>query len=61
MAAPPVFTASAGGYGVDVKAFGEVSDAPVDRTRIEWSVGLAIMNGRSAARVYGITNAAMTA
>jgi hypothetical protein len=46
---------------VDVKAFGEVSDAPVDRTRIEWSVGIAVMNGRSAARVYGITNAAMTA
>jgi len=52
---------SAGGYGVDVKAFGEVSDAPVDRTRIEWSVGIAVMNGRSAARAYGITSSAMTA
>ena len=52
---------SAGGYGIDIKEFGEVSDAPVDRTRIDWSIGLAIMNGRSAARAYGITNAAVTA
>jgi hypothetical protein len=49
------------GYGIDIKEFGEVSDAPVDRTRIDWSVGMAIMNGRSAARAYGITDAAVTA
>jgi hypothetical protein len=52
---------SAGGYGIDIKSFGEAPDAPVDRTRIDWSVGIAIMNGRSAARAYGITDAAMTA
>lgn len=52
---------SAGGYGIDIKAFGEVPDAPVDRTRIDWSVGIAVMNGRSAARAYNITDAAMTA
>jgi hypothetical protein len=52
---------SAGGYGIDIKAFGEVSDAPVDRTRIDWSVGIAVMNGRCAARAHGITDAAMTA
>jgi len=52
---------SAGGYGIDIKSFGEVSDAPVDRTRLDWSVGIAIMNGRCAARAYGITDAAMTA
>jgi hypothetical protein len=52
---------SAGGYGIDVTAFGQVQDAPVDRTRLEWSVGLAIMNGKAAARAYGITNAPMTA
>jgi hypothetical protein len=52
---------SAGGYGIDVTAFGQVQDAPVNRTRLEWSVGLAIMNGKAAARAYGITNAAMTA
>jgi hypothetical protein len=38
-----------------------VPDAPVDRTRIDWSIGMAIMNGRSAARAYGITDAAVTA
>jgi len=52
---------SAGGYGIDIKSFGEVSDAPVDRTRLDWSVGMAIMNGRCAARAYGITDAAITA
>ena len=52
---------SDGGYGIDVTAFGQVQDAPVHRTRLEWSVGLAIMNGKAAARAYGITNAAMTA
>jgi hypothetical protein len=52
---------AAAGYGIDIKEFGEVSDAPVDRTRIDWSVGMAIMNGRSAARAYGITDAAVTA
>jgi len=50
-----------GTFGIDVKEFGEVPDAPVDRTRIDWSIGLAIMNGRSAARCYGITNAAVVA
>ena len=52
---------SDGGYGIDVTAFGQVQDAPVHRTRLEWSVGLAIMNGKAAARAYGITNAPMTA
>jgi hypothetical protein len=52
---------AAQGYGIDIKEFGEVSDAPVDRTRIDWSIGMAIMNGRSAARAYGITDAAVTA
>jgi len=52
---------AAQGYGIDIREFGEVSDAPVDRTRIDWSIGMAIMNGRSAARAYGITDAAVTA
>ena len=52
---------AANGYGIDIREFGEVSDAPVDRTRIDWSIGMAIMNGRSAARAYGITDAAVTA
>lgn len=52
---------AAQGYGIDIKEFGEAPDAPVDRTRIDWSIGMAIMNGRSAARAYGITDAAVTA
>ena len=52
---------AAQGYGIDIREFGEISEAPVDRTRIDWSIGMAIMNGRSAARAYGITDAAVTA
>lgn len=50
-----------GQFGVSVRALGEVPDAPVDRTRIEWYCGMAVMNGRSAARLYGITDAAVVA
>lgn len=45
-----------GQFGVSVRALGEVPDAPVDRTRIEWYCGMAIYNGRSAARLYGVTD-----
>jgi len=50
-----------GQFGVSVRALGEVPDAPVDRTRIEWYCGMAVMNGRSAARLYGVTDAAVVA
>lgn len=50
-----------GQFGVSVRPLGEVPDAPVDRTRIEWYVGAAIYNGRSAARLYGVTDAAVVA
>ncbi len=50
-----------GQFGVSVRALGEVPDAPVDRTRLEWYCGLAVMNGRSAARLYGVTDAAVVA
>jgi hypothetical protein len=52
---------AAQGYGIDIREFGEISEAPVDRTRIDWSIGMAIMNGRCAARAHGITDAAVTA
>jgi hypothetical protein len=52
---------AANGYGIDIREFGEIAEAPVDRTRIDWSIGMAIMNGRSAARAHGITDAAVTA
>lgn len=50
-----------GQFGVSVRALGEVPDAPVDRTRIEWYCGMAVMNGRSAGRLYGVTDAAVVA
>jgi hypothetical protein len=52
---------AAQGYGIDIREFGEIAEAPVDRTRIDWSIGMAILNGRCAARAYGITDAAVTA
>jgi hypothetical protein len=50
-----------GQFGISVRAMGEVQDNPVDRTRIEWYCGMAIYNGRSVSRLYGITDAAAVA
>ena len=47
--------------GIIIDQLGQVDDAPVDRTRIEWYVGEAIFNGRSAARLFGVTDAAVVA
>ena len=46
---------------MDVTDLGEIDEKPVLRTRVEWLVGLAAMHGRSAARIWGITNADVTA
>lgn len=45
---------------MEVEDLGEIDEKPVLRTRIEWLIGLAVMHGRSVARVWGITNAAVT-
>jgi hypothetical protein len=50
-----------GVYGVSVRELGEVDDAPVDRTRMEWYAGLAILHGRSVARGYNIANTKIVA
>lgn len=50
-----------GQFGPSVRPLGEVPDAPVDRTRIEWYCACAIYNGRSAARLFGVTDAAVVA
>jgi hypothetical protein len=47
--------------GIIVDQLGQVDDAPVDRTRIEWYVGEAVFNGRTAARLFGVTDAAVVA
>jgi hypothetical protein len=44
---------------MDVTDLGEIDEKPVYRTRVEWLVGLAVMHGRAAGRLYGISNAAV--
>ena len=44
---------------MDVTDLGETDDAPVLRTRVEWYPGLCIEHGRAAARLYGISDAAV--
>ena len=46
---------------MDVRDLGEIDSKPVWRTRVEWLVGLATMHGRAASRLWGISDAAVTA
>lgn len=46
---------------MDVRDLGEQDSKPVWRTRIEWYVTLAILRPRAAARLFGVTDAAVTA
>jgi hypothetical protein len=46
---------------MEVQDLGQLNAKPVYRTRIEWLVGLAAMHYRALARVWGITNADVTA
>ena len=46
---------------MEVDDLGEVNDKPVLRTRIEWLVALAVMNGKAAARIWGIKKAPVVA
>jgi hypothetical protein len=43
-----------GRYGISVRDFGEVQDAPVFRTRVDWYVGFAVCHDRAIARLYDI-------
>jgi hypothetical protein len=45
---------------IEVNDLGELQAQPVFRTRVEWLVGLAVMHGRAAARIWGIQNADVT-
>lgn len=45
----------------EARDLGEVQDAPVYRTRVEWLNAFAIYNGYSVARLAGITNTAVVA
>lgn len=44
-----------------VTDLGELQTAPKYRTRVEWYPGQVVEHGRAAARLYGISNAAITA
>ncbi len=46
---------------MEVRDLGELDSAPVMRTRVEWIVSMLVEHGRAAGRLYGITNAAVTA
>jgi hypothetical protein len=43
-----------GRYGISVRDFGEVHDAPVFRTRVDWYVGFAVCNRKAAARLFNV-------
>jgi hypothetical protein len=45
---------------IDARDLGELEEKPAMRTRVEWYAGIACMHGRAAARLSGITNAAVT-
>jgi hypothetical protein len=47
---------ASGTFGVSVRDMGELETKPVMRTRVEWYSSIAIMHGRAAARLRGITN-----
>lgn len=46
---------------MEVNDLGEIDEKPVLRTRVEWIVGMAALHGRCAARLRGISNAAVVA
>jgi hypothetical protein len=46
-----------GRYGISVRDLGEVPDAPVFRTRVDWYVGFAVLQSRAAGRLFNITPA----
>lgn len=47
--------------GMDVRDLGELDEKPVWRTRVEWYSAIAMYHGRSAARLWGISDAPVVA
>lgn len=46
--------------GIDVRDMGELETKPAFRTRVEWYSGLAVFHGKSASRLWSISDAAVT-
>lgn len=44
---------------MDVRDLGELDSLPVFRTRVEWYLGICVLHSRAAARLRGISNAAV--
>lgn len=44
---------------ISVRDLNELESKPAERTRVEWYSGIAIFHGKSVARLYGISNAAV--
>lgn len=47
--------------GIDARDLGELEQKSAFRTRVEWYSGIAIFNGKSAARLWGIKDTAVVA
>lgn len=47
--------------GIDVRDLGELDTKPVWRTRVEWFCGLTLTHPKAAARLWSISDAAVTA
>jgi hypothetical protein len=47
--------------GIDVRDLGELDTKPVWRTRVEWFTGLTMTHSKAAARLWSISDAAVTA
>ena len=45
---------------LDARDLGELEGKPALRTRVEWYAGMAVMKGRSAARLWSISDAVVT-
>ena len=46
---------------MNVRRLGEMHDEPQQVTRVEWDIAMVIEHGRAAARVQGISDAAIVA
>lgn len=46
---------------MEVRRLGEMHDEPMQVTRVEWDIGMVVENGKAAARIGGISNAAIVA
>lgn len=52
---------SNGTFGISVNDLGEIDSKPVFRTRVDWNIAIAVLNGRSAARLHGVQDGAAVA